>query len=114
MMSGRWFRIAPDDSSTPLQTMSYCHARISRGSLVSSASSSPCGIEKGLWLKSILPVSSSASNIGKSTIQHISNLFRSEEHTSELQSLMSISYDVVCLKKKTQYHYNNHHSLPPT
>src|SRR3546814_5972836 len=26
---------------------------------------------------------------------------RSEEHTSELQSLMSISYDVFCLKKKT-------------
>src|SRR3546814_5654106 len=28
------------------------------------------------------------------------NLRRSEEHTSELQSLMSISYDVYCLKKK--------------
>src|SRR3546814_2090312 len=26
--------------------------------------------------------------------------FRSEEHTSELQSLMRISYDVFCLKKK--------------
>src|SRR3546814_5816750 len=33
-------------------------------------------------------------------------LNRSEEHTSELQSLMRISYDVFCLKKKkhnTQY-----------
>src|SRR3546814_5591432 len=29
---------------------------------------------------------------------------RSEEHTSELQSLMRISYDVFCLKKKTQIH----------
>src|SRR3546814_3537737 len=28
-------------------------------------------------------------------------LFRSEEHTSELQSLMRISYAVFCLKKKT-------------
>src|SRR3546814_7274490 len=27
--------------------------------------------------------------------------FRSEEHTSELQSLMRISYAVFCLKKKT-------------
>src|SRR3546814_4706759 len=27
------------------------------------------------------------------------NLFRSEEHTSELQSLMRISYSVFCLKK---------------
>src|SRR3546814_9313356 len=29
---------------------------------------------------------------------------RSEEHTSELQSLMRISYAVFCLKKKTIYH----------
>src|SRR3546814_5859335 len=34
---------------------------------------------------------------------------RSEEHTSELQSLMRISYAVFCLKKKkTQYHYQQH------
>src|SRR3546814_3646762 len=30
-----------------------------------------------------------------------SPLFRSEEHTSELQSLMRISYAVFCLKKKS-------------
>src|SRR3546814_9842610 len=30
---------------------------------------------------------------------------RSEEHTSELQSLMRISYAVLCLKKKTQQLY---------
>src|SRR3546814_10206225 len=29
-------------------------------------------------------------------------LIRSEEHTSELQSLMRISYAVLCLKKKTR------------
>src|SRR3546814_2461289 len=29
--------------------------------------------------------------------------YRSEEHTSELQSLMRISYAVFCLKKKTKY-----------
>src|SRR6056297_398787 len=29
---------------------------------------------------------------------------RSEEHTSELQSLRRISYDVFCLKKKKQQH----------
>src|SRR3546814_3955130 len=37
---------------------------------------------------------------------------RSEEHTSELQSLMRISYAVFCLKKKTnsaQYDRTNHH-----
>src|SRR3546814_4000652 len=30
------------------------------------------------------------------------NLLRSEEHTSELQSLMRISYAVFCLKKKNK------------
>src|SRR3546814_4159296 len=35
---------------------------------------------------------------------------RSEEHTSELQSLMRISYAVFCLKKKKQHsqHYTYH------
>src|SRR3546814_3965504 len=32
------------------------------------------------------------------------NRLRSEEHTSELQSLMRISYAVFCLKKKTNKH----------
>src|SRR3546814_10908837 len=31
---------------------------------------------------------------------------RSEEHTSELQSLMRISYAVFCLKKKTKNQHN--------
>src|SRR3546814_4764005 len=53
---------------------------------------------------------------------------RSEEHTSELQSLMRISYAVFCLKKKNKQNHNNtnnpspppqptkhqHHSTRPT
>src|SRR3546814_10080797 len=35
---------------------------------------------------------------------------RSEEHTSELQSLMRISYAVFCLKKKTIYTTETEHS----
>src|SRR3546814_1404333 len=38
---------------------------------------------------------------------------RSEEHTSELQSLMRISYAVFCLKKKTTHKHSNdktHHN----
>src|SRR3546814_10170134 len=35
---------------------------------------------------------------------------RSEEHTSELQSLMRISYAVFCLKKKKHHIPNNIHS----
>src|SRR3546814_2648487 len=34
-------------------------------------------------------------------VTHLFFLIRSEEHTSELQSLMRISYAVFCLKKKT-------------
>src|SRR3546814_18180952 len=33
---------------------------------------------------------------------------RSEEHTSELQSLMRISYAVFCLKKKKRYKHSTH------
>src|SRR3546814_1223553 len=38
---------------------------------------------------------------------------RSEEHTSELQSLMRISYAVFCLKKKTTGHTAHAAALAP-
>src|SRR3546814_3333218 len=37
-------------------------------------------------------------------IESLNSTARSEEHTSELQSLMRISYAVFCLKKKKQAH----------
>src|SRR3546814_10168834 len=37
---------------------------------------------------------------------------RSEEHTSELQSLMRISYAVFCLKKKKRQKQSKHHNKP--
>src|SRR3546814_3190106 len=36
------------------------------------------------------------------TVAYIRDVERSEEHTSELQSLMRISYAVFCLKKKSK------------
>src|SRR3546814_7002561 len=45
---------------------------------------------------------------GTATVGGLDN--RSEEHTSELQSLMRISYAVFCLKKKTKQH-NTHHTI---
>src|SRR3546814_2699202 len=50
-----------------------------------------------------------ARKSGKCTRKAASNacmdaFFRSEEHTSELQSLMRISYAVFCLKKKNKQH----------
>src|SRR3546814_10596460 len=38
---------------------------------------------------------------------------RSEEHTSELQSLMRISYAVFCLKKKNTGYKHNVNTEPP-
>src|SRR3546814_3657941 len=38
--------------------------------------------------------------------RRLSPAWRSEEHTSELQSLMRISYAVFCLKKKKKYQKN--------
>src|SRR3546814_5440697 len=38
-------------------------------------------------------------------------VLRSEEHTSELQSLMRISYAVFCLKKKITTHFTTHSLL---
>src|SRR3546814_10687306 len=42
------------------------------------------------------------STHGLRSVEHVGGLdnWRSEEHTSELQSLMRISYAVFCLKKK--------------
>src|SRR3546814_3384352 len=39
---------------------------------------------------------------------------RSEEHTSELQSLMRISYAVFCLKKKKRQHISTVHTITIT
>src|SRR3546814_3888563 len=39
--------------------------------------------------------------VAQAELQLLDAMMRSEEHTSELQSLMRISYAVFCLKKKT-------------
>src|SRR3546814_1624340 len=41
-------------------------------------------------------------------VRHRRGRHRSEEHTSELQSLMRISYAVFCLKKKTKQNKREH------
>src|SRR3546814_147220 len=40
---------------------------------------------------------------GEGTMVNVTLCFRSEEHQSELQSLMRISYAVFCLQKKIKY-----------
>src|SRR3546814_2572289 len=55
--------------------------------------------------RDVLAGLAAATTVGASpgyAVQHIREKHpRSEEHTSELQSLMRISYAVFCLKKKT-------------
>src|SRR3546814_1917663 len=43
----------------------------------------------------------------------IAGVFRSEEHTSELQSLMRISYAVFCLQKKNIKLQHINHTISP-
>src|SRR3546814_1272314 len=45
-------------------------------------------------------ISGYAQLIERNPTEHVEDAIRSEEHTSELQSLMRISYAVFCLKKK--------------
>src|SRR3546814_8052100 len=49
-------------------------------------------------VEKLAKASSSSRNLVKTSASHC--FWRSEEHTSELQSLMSISYAVFCLKTK--------------
>src|SRR3546814_5470088 len=59
-------------------------------------------------------VTSRISCAGCSRTRPAASANRSEEHTSELQSLMRISYAVFCLKKKKQQKritYTNHNLL---
>src|SRR3546814_2112486 len=58
----------------------------------------PAGIERDV-----------AAESGRLVIGQVVGPGRSEEHTSELQSLMRISYAVFCLKKKTHPSNNNVH-----
>src|SRR3546814_8309965 len=55
------------------------------------------------WRLSVAPRYEASLGNGGSLV-FLGDWSRSEEHTSELQSLMRISYAVFCLKKKTKDH----------
>src|SRR3546814_7304851 len=60
-------------------------------------------VTKGMGtLRSFFSVSSGLISISYARIYHFRYRRRSEEHTSELQSLMRNSYAVFCLKQKNQ------------
>src|SRR3546814_6330450 len=80
----------------PMEALAFRHGSVAAYS--DSAASLPPGInldKSNEWAFDILEIFPNA-------VMFLSaNLFRSEEHTSELQSLMRISYAVFCLKTKT-------------
>src|SRR3546814_5058139 len=55
---------------------------------------------KTIWLAEEIGSTDTAVAELKAIVGHVFESPRSEEHTSELQSLMRISYAVFCLKKK--------------
>src|SRR3546814_6437735 len=68
---------------------------------VTPAESIPCGVALGI------PPNRSARTLSRWVETALEQ--RSEEHTSELQSLMRISYAVFCLKQKKNKQYNTNH-----
>src|SRR3546814_1879732 len=60
------------------------------------------GREEQGWFHGNPPGSFLVSIVARCSAQIAAAIVRSEEHTSELQSLMRISYAVFCLKKKTR------------
>src|SRR3546814_9233904 len=59
-------------------------------------------IVRGPWVDADFPLDGALAGAQEAMLCKMEG--RSEEHTSELQSLMRISYAVFCLKKKTTKH----------
>src|SRR3546814_5103582 len=100
--SAHWVREWPAQKTTTLRMLSPLCIR-SKPLLISS-SDSTWVIIGSIW---ILPFMYQSTILGTSVRPFATpkavprQLRRSEEHTSELQSLMRISYAVVCFKKNT-------------
>src|SRR3546814_4531239 len=92
----QWLRDTPSPLVTP-QTMAEPYRTVDI----------PAFVER--WLGRVPPEARATLEQWRETLEHalaesapilVPNGSRSEEHTSELQSLMRISYAVFCLKKK--------------
>src|SRR3546814_3589566 len=73
------------------------------GSITTVHAGSPAGAFEQLTL--LVKESEGGRDLARDAIRG-----RSEEHTSELQSLMRISYAVFCLKKKKHHPHPNTHN----
>src|SRR3546814_8457102 len=79
----------------PLRIVASCASEISRGA-------GRPGISAVVMTMSCLAMCDETSSACAALYSSDISEARSEEHTSELQSLMRISYAVFCLKKKKQ------------
>src|SRR3546814_10875341 len=101
--------VCSSDLSVPSAAPASRAARRWPGGAMAAASAPP----RRIWVRESIarmlaaPMAAPCLTHTQSPARH--NARRSEEHTSELQSLMRISYAVFCLKKKKEYHtaYNN-------
>src|SRR3546814_7366289 len=87
------------------QAAKICNNMILGISMIAVAEAFSLGETLGLDPQVLFRISSKASGSCWAMLNHnpvpgIVETSRSEEHTSELQSLMRISYAVFCLKKK--------------
>src|SRR3546814_4550496 len=95
-----------------------CTPKYDAGSVAAAASAASTASAAAAESSSI-PASASASTCAAritdidSSESPSRNFMRSEEHTSELQSLMRISYAVFCLKKKKTVQTVHEKKQPP-
>src|SRR3546814_8234554 len=99
------------------RSSTICHARTGPSDFLTSliSDSSSAWNNVGRSLRNASKNSRPSSAMMTTRLGSQSGAARSEEHTSELQSIMRISYAVFCLKKKkhtnkyhTKYRYHNH------
>src|SRR3546814_6538589 len=76
-------------------------ARVDDGEAVIAGRAEPYTRDGGV-IRHATPMSSSISSVAAGGVLMSARDVRSEEHTSELQSLMRNSYAVFCLKKKNK------------
>src|SRR3546814_9693346 len=124
IMSGPTITVPSDLNSTPgtlfRKPLSVCWPSASTTASASSVSNWPVGCGLPSASSSVTSTVSDGPTTSLMLVSHLiltpsaSASSRSEEHTSELQSLMRISYAVFCLKKQNTYkktHQSQHPKL---
>src|SRR3546814_2685883 len=117
-----WFFFFDDTATTEIYTYLHTLSLLDALPILSTASSfvsmmtataiPPCSTSPSGWASCPMmrcPSPTSAASIW-SPWSRTRNPKRSEEHTSELQSLMRISYAVFCLKKNTHNNTCTNHT----